>query len=152
MDDETGDESLAGAAEDDAAAGAGGGLAGTAVLDAVCFGGSFSAVLDAIAEAAGENGGVTGTARRHWPASGSQLHLAAYGVQGLDAAGGAAVAWPARPGGDVDALLDASGWVAVSGEADDDICLIASRIFLAGVDCSGSDLILQLSIAIMGNL
>ena len=51
------------------------------------------------------------------------------------------------------ALLDVSCAVAVSVEAIDDICLIATRIFLAGVDCSGSDFrVLQLSIAIMGNL
>ena len=72
----------------------------------------------------------------------------------LDAAGGAAVAWPAGPGGGMTgiALVDAIDAVAVSGEAIDDICLIASRIFLAGVDCFGSDWIQQLSIAIMGNL
>ena len=71
----------------------------------------------------------------------------------LGAAGVAAVAWPAGPGGDVAgiALVDASGAVAVSREAIDDICLIAILIFLAGVDCSVSDWILRLSIAIMGN-
>ena len=134
MDDET--EALACAAEDDAnAAGAGGGVAGTAVLDAVGFGNSFGGVLDAVAEEAGETGCVTGTAL--W-----------------DVAGGAAVAWPAGPGGGVAAiaLVDASGAVAVSREAVVDIILIATRICLAGVDCSGSDWILQLSIAIMGNL
>ena len=97
---------------------------------------------------------MTGTTRRHWAACGSQRHWAACDAQELDATGGAAVVWPAEPGGGVAgiALVDASGAVAVSGEAIDDICLIASRIFLAGVDCSGSDWILQLSIAIMGNL
>ena len=94
---------------------------------------------------------VAGGAAVAWPA-GPGGDVA--GIALLDAAGGAAVAWPEGAGGGVAgiALFDAIGAVAVSGEAIDDICLIATRIFLAGVDCSGSDWILQLSIAIMGNL
>ena len=38
--------------------------------------------------------------------------------------------------------------VEVFGEAGDDICLIATMIFLAAVDCSLSDLVPQLLIAI----
>ena len=46
-------------------------------------------------------------------------------------------------------LLEAAGGsVEVSGKAGDDICLIATMIFLAAVDCSLSDLVPQLSIAI----
>ena len=76
------------------------------------------------------------------------------GIALLDAAG--AVAWPAGPGGGVagTAVFDAVGsggsfgavLDAVAEEAGDDICLIATRIFLAGVDCSGSDWILQLQL------
>ena len=50
------------------------------------------------------------------------------------------------------AVLDAAGVASFSEEAGDGIFLIWSSIFLAGADCSVSDLVLKLSIAIMGNV
>ena len=138
----------AGGAAVDWPARAGGGAAGAALLEAA--GGA------AVAWPAGAGGGAAGTALLEaaggaavaWPAgAGGGATVAAL----FEAAGGSAVGWPAGAGGGAEgtALLEAAGGaVEVSREVGDDICLIATIMFLAAVDCSLSYLVPQLSIAI----